>query len=112
MRSWPRFWSNHTPSRGLHALLACLLSISVTTVDLNGFDDDDLSFLSSILRNPDISTPTRTNAAVRLLRLGGPGAQALLADSLQSGDHSQIEAVARALSQNGPPTPVVAEALV
>ena len=112
MRSRPGSWSILTPSRGLHALLACLLSVSATTVDLHGFEDDDLSFLSSILQNPDISTPTRTNAAVRLLRLGGPGAQARLADSLESGDHTQIEAVARALALNGPPAPVVAAALV
>jgi hypothetical protein len=112
MRSWPGFLSFGTPSRGLQAVLACLIAVCATTVELQGANDDDLSFLSSILQNPDISTPTRTNAAVRLLRLGGPGAQSLLAESLQSGDSNQIEAVTRALSKNGPPSQVVAEALV
>ena len=112
MRSWPRFWSLLTPSRRLPALLACLVPFGTCAVELQAANDDDLSFLSSILQNPDIATPTRTNAAVRLLRLGGPGAQALLAESLESGDATQIEAVARALFENGPPSPVVADALV
>lgn len=74
--------------------------------------DDDLAFLSAILRNPDIPGTTRTDAAVRLLRHGGPGADAQLADSLRSGDHGQVEAVTRALAADGPPSPLVAEALL
>ncbi len=111
MRIWSRTVRRRLPLQGPIALLmGCLLCVTCPAWASSG--DDDLTFLSSILRNPDISTSTRTDAAVRLLRLGGPGANDLLAESLRSGDPHQIEAVTRALSENGSPAPVVAEALV
>ena len=100
MRIWSQIVRRRLPLRRSLCMLSCLLLGGLSPA-MPAVADDDLTFLSSILRNADIATSTRTDAAVRLLRLGGSGANELLAGSLRSGDPAQIEAVTRALAEIG-----------
>ena len=109
MRSWKRSFRLVLTKGGL---LACLCAIQIGFHAPSAAADDDLSFLTTILRNPAISDATRTDAAVRLLRLGGSGANEALSEALRSGETAQVEAVARALADNGVPPRLVADALV
>jgi hypothetical protein len=109
MRSWMRSHRFKPSGPGAYALiLGTLITFSAPAAAV----DDDLSFLTAVLRNPAVADSTRTDAALRLLRLGGSGANELLAEALQSSDAAQVEAVARALAGNGVPPRLVADALM
>ena len=107
-----RFWRRSQRSFGLlGGLTALAISWSIPSYAFSA-SDDDLGFLTAILRNGDVSTSVRTDAAIRLLRLGGTVSDEALAESLRSGDPAQVEAVARALALDGVPRLLVAEALI
>ena len=109
MRPWPR---SHRFFGFTGSALAVVLAIGTSLASPLLAPDDDLEFLTAILRNDAVPSSVRTNAAVRLLRLGGEVSDEVLAESLRSGDPLQVEAVARALAENGEPRMFVAEALV
>ena len=91
-------------------LSTCLAVPSMVTAS-DGRADDDLEFLTSVLATSE-APDTRTNAALRLLRLGAPKADLVLAEAIRSGEPELVLVVARALADNGRPPQVVAEALV
>lgn len=74
--------------------------------------EDDLGFLTSVLRNASVEQSTRVAAATRLLRLGGDASETVLADSLRSDNVGEIGAVIEALVDDGVPRPRIVEALL
>ena len=108
MRSWRRSRCAYPAFGGV--LFSCLVALTGSHA-AGAPGDDDLDFLTSVLLTSE-AAETRTNAALRLLRLGAPKADLVLAEALRSGDAEMARVVALALTGNGRPPQVVAEALV
>ena len=90
---------------------AGLLSLSLGAGSLHP-GDDDLAFYTSILSNSNIEIEVRTNAVSRMLRLGGELPERTISEMARSGDEQVVEAIARALIESGPPSPLLSDSLV
>ena len=100
--------------RGSH--LPLLVSAGLLSVMLGSGPirpaDDDLAFYTSILRNSNIQIEVRANAVSRMLRLGGELPERTISEMLRSGDEEVVQAIAQALVEAGPPSPLLTGSLV